>query len=399
MIRPGDPDAGAGEKARPSVLMVTTIAHTLKFVLPYAAHFRQAGWRVEAAASGATVDPALEGLFDRLHELSLSRSILDVRGILHSLRDFSGVLESGFDIVHVHTPIAAFVTRAAIRRLPAERRPAAVYTAHGFHFHPQGGFATNVAFLAAEKIAGRWTDRLVVINRWDHAAATRNRIVPREHLLLMPGIGVDTGWYARSSVPAEEIERSRAGLGIGPATPLFAVVGRLESRKRPVDVVAALGQMRHRDCHLVLLGDGPERSRVRAMAQQSRVMDRVHVVGSVTDIRPTVAASTAMVLASSREGLPRSTMEALSLGVPVVTTDARGNPDLVVPDAGLVVPIGDVPALAAAMDRILDDPGEARAMGERGRARMVEHYDVGILIAKHEALYRDVLAERSARRR
>ena len=90
-------------------------------------------------------------------------------------------------------------------------------------------------------------------------------------------------------------------------------------------------------------------------------------------------------------------MEALSLEVPVVTTNARGNPDLVRPDIGLVAPIGDITALAAAMDTMVDDPEEARAMGVRGRARMVAGYDIGILIAQHETLYRELLAERSTR--
>ena len=146
---------------------------------------------------------------------------------------------------------------------------------------------------------------------------------------------------------------------------------------------------------LALLGDGPERLRVEAAIRDAGVGERVHIVGQVADVRPTVAGSTALVLASRMEGLPRSVMEALSLEVPVVATDARGSPDLVAPDAGIVVPVGDVAALARAMDQILDDPDEARAMGVRGRRRMVEYYELSNLIAQHETLYRDLLAERA----
>ena len=381
----------------PSMLIVTTISHTIAaFLNPYAAHFRRMGWRVDAAANGATGDPALQGVYDQLHELSLSRSILDVRGILRTMQDLSGILESRYDIVHVHTPIAAFVTRAAIRRIPAERRPAVVYTAHGFHFYKGGRLASNAAFIAAEKVAGRWTDRLVVINEEDHAAALRHRLVPRRHLRLMPGVGVDTEWYSRSVVPADEIAASRTRLGIGPDIPIFAVVGELSIRKRPFDVVAALALMNHHEPHLVLLGDGGERARVEATVQESGVGDRVHIMGDVTDVRPFVLASTALVLASTMEGLPRCVMEALSLEVPVIATDARGSPDLVAPDAGVIVPARDVRGLARAMDRMLDDPNEARAMGERGRTRMAERYQLPTLIARHEALYRELLEERSS---
>ena len=108
-----------------------------------------------------------------------------------------------------------------------------------------------------------------------------------------------------------------------------------------------------------------------------------------------VVASDALVLASSMEGLPRCVMEAMSLEVPVVATDARGSPDLVEPDAGIIVPVGDVRALAQAMDRILEDPDATRAMAACGRRRIVEQFELSTLIGLHEALYRDVLAERS----
>lgn len=387
-----DPGPGAG----PSLLIVATISATIRgFLTPYAAHFRQMGWRVDAAASGATVDPGLEGFFDQLHDLPLSRSIFDVGGMLRTMQGLSRILETGYDIVHVHTPIASSVTRAAIRRIPAATRPAAVYTAHGLPFYPRGGLARNALFVAAERLAGRWTDRLVVINDEDHAAVLKHRIVPPRRLVLMPGIGLDPRWYSRSSVPAEEIAAARSRLAIDPGTPVFTVVGELTRRKRPYDAVAALGRMRHRDCHMVLLGDGPERPRVEAAIRESGVGDRVHIVGVVADVRPFVAGSTALVLTSRMEGLPRCVMEALSLEVAVVTTDARGSPDLVEPDAGIVVPVGDVAALARAMDQIVDDPEAARAMGVQGRARMIERYSLGTLIAQHEALYRDLLAERS----
>jgi glycosyltransferase involved in cell wall biosynthesis len=274
-----------------------------------------------------------------------------------------------------------------------------VYTAHGFHFYEHGSRVTNLVFLTAERVAGRWTDRLVVINDEDYAAALNHGVVPRHRLVLMPGIGIDTDWYAASRVTPEAVAEARARSGIEPGTPFFAVVGELSIRKRPFDVVAALGRMKHREPHLVLLGDGPELERVETAIRDADVADRVHIVGFLDDVRPSMVASTALVLASRQEGLPRCIMEALSLEVPVVATDARGSPDLVEPDAGLIVPVGDVNALARAMDRMLDEPEAAREMAARGRERMVDRYDLAILIAQHEALYGELLAERGLSRR
>ena len=120
----------------PALLIVATVAGTIAgFLAPYAAHFRSLGWRVDAAANGATSDPRLLEAFDRVHELPLSRSLRDVRGLERGRRALAEILETSPDIVHVHTPIASFLTRIAVRQLPRDRRPAVAYTAHGFHFH------------------------------------------------------------------------------------------------------------------------------------------------------------------------------------------------------------------------------------------------------------------------
>ena len=174
-------------------------------------------------------------------------------------------------------------------------------------------------------------------------------------------------------------------------------MGELRIGKRPVDGVGALGRRQQSDAHLELCGDGAERPRVERAIEEAGVRDRVHLLGPVRDVRPAVATATALILASSREGLPRSIMEALALEVAVITTDARGNPDLVVPDAGIVVGTGDVDGLAAAMERVLDDPVAARQMGQAGRARMVEQYSLPRLIDAHDAIYDEVLTERGRR--
>ena len=117
---------------------------------------------------------------------------------------------------------------------------------------------TNAVFLTAERVAGRWTDRLVVINEEDFDAAKRHRFVPRARLRHMRGIGVDTDWYSRSDV---SIEASRAALrevGMDPDRPYFVTVGELNRNKRPSDVVRALSQMREREPAHLFLGNGDQ---------------------------------------------------------------------------------------------------------------------------------------------
>jgi glycosyltransferase involved in cell wall biosynthesis len=381
----------------PSLLVVTTVPGTMHFLVPYVRHFRALGWRVDGAARDLSADVRADE-FDLVHDVPLSRSLKDVRGLVAGAMTLASIMESGYDIVHVHTPIASFVTRAMARRLSTRARPAVVYTAHGFHFHREGHPVTNAVFRTAERVAGRWTDRLVVINEEDADQAMRYRLVPRSRLCHMHGIGVDTRWYSRARVTVEASRAALDEIGMDPDRPYFVTVGELNRNKRPTDVVRALSQMRERAPALLFLGSGGERSAVTELAASLGVADRV-VISQVSDVRPLVAPAIALVQASKREGLPRSIMEALSLGVPVITSAARGSRELVGNDRGQVVPIGAIQEMAAAMDYLVQNPTQASAMGARGRRLMVERYDLQQLIKDHERLYEELLTRDGTRER
>ena len=336
---------------------------------------------------------------DHVYELPISRSILDLDGLRRGVTALSKILETGPDIVHVHTPIAAFMTRFVVRRMPENLRPVVVYTAHGFHFHRGGHAVTNAVFLTVERVAGRWTDRLVVMNDEDSEAARRNRLVASGRLVRMPGIGVDTGWYSRSGVDPDDIARARRELRLGLETPLFVAVGELSPRKRMADVIEALALMRHHEAALALAGEGGERERLEALVAERGLKDRVRFAGAVEDVRPVVAGATALVLASDREGLARAIMEALALEVPVIASTARGNRELVDTDGGFTFSIGDVDQLAANMDWLVEHPVEGLEMGRRGRQRMVERYDVHHLLRMHDEMYTRMLFARDGRSR
>ena len=157
--------------------------------------------------------------------------------------------------------------------------------------------------------------------------------------------------------------------------------------------------MRSNKPHLMLLGRGTRRLALEREVQELGLADRVHFLGFVQDVRPAVRAATALILPSKREGLARSIMESLALEVPVIASVARGNREIVGPDSGIIVSVGDVAGLAAAMERLAEDATTAELMGRRGRQRMIEMYDLKILIRMHETVYEEMLVERQARMR
>jgi glycosyltransferase involved in cell wall biosynthesis len=375
------------------LLMVTTIPGTLRsFLLPFAAHFRRLGWQVDAMACGVSTSIECQQGFDRVWDVEWSRNPLDPRNLLAAPSVIREIVErERYDLVHVHTPVAAFVTRYALKDLRARIGTKVIYTAHGFHFCSGGQPIKNAVFIAVEKLAAKWTDRLVTINQEDKAAVERYGLLPAEQAYYMPGIGVDLTYYDPAMVTDDRVAALDRELGIDRQTPLLLCVAEFTPNKRHQDIIAAVAKLGRSDVHLALAGSGPQMEPMQKLAAELGVSERVHFLGNRSDIPVLMRAASAKLLVSAREGLPRSVMEALALGLPTIGTKTRGTQDLLADGCGLLVDVGDVAGLAGAITEILDRPELSRSLSQRGRER-IGAFAVEVIIDLHEKLYAEALA-------
>lgn len=378
------------------LLVATTIPRFLDdFLLPYASHFRSKAWQVDALTGPGIEKTAAARAFHKSYQVEWSRNPLDVRNLVATPRRIREAVVAGrYDLVHVHTPIAAFVTRLALRSLPTAIRPQLIYTAHGFHFHPGGSLARNGAFLALEKLGGRWTDYLVVLNRQDEAMARRHRLLPPDRIRRMPGIGIDTARFSRSRLDPAALQRVRHELGIPRDAPYFLMLAEFVANKRHVDLVRALARLANGTSqapHLVLAGQGPLLSEVRALARSLGIEQRVHTPGHRSDTPVLLGGASALVLPSGREGLPCCILEAMAMRVPVVASRIRGCSDLLEGGAGALFEVGDVEGLANALGSTLVNQPAVEQMASLAHQR-VAAYDTRHVIRLHEQLYEEALA-------
>lgn len=388
------PWSSDNKSAEPRLLFAATIAATVRgFLLPIARHFQERGWRVDAIANGIEKDKICVSTFERVWEAEWSRNPVHPRNLMMTARIRDLALEHGYDIVHVHTPVAAFVTRFALDRLRHEQKLQMLYTAHGFHFHPMGGAIRNKLFEALERKAANWTDFLIVMNQEDLRAAKDKKLIGLDRLRLMPGIGLDCTRYSRSSVSQCELDRFRWELGISTTTPVLLMVAEFVERKRHVDAIRAFSRVLHPKAQLVLAGSGPLFEPMKRLAATLGVADRVHFLGQRDDVPVLIKASRAVILPSSQEGLPQSILEAMSMGVPVIGSRIRGTMELLGRNAGLLVDVGDTDQLAQAMRLVIDDSAAAAAMGQVGRQQS-EAYDLKHILRMHEGLYEEALGLR-----
>lgn len=377
----------------PKIIFVTTIAATLTgFLSPLADYFRSLGWTIDGMASGIQGDREGASHFDHTWEASWSRDPKDRRNYaaIAEIRDV--VISQQYDIVHVHTPVAGFLTRIALSRVRPECRPKIVYTAHGFHVHPQGGRIPNAVFCGLEMYAGSSTDVLIVINHEDERLARSKRLAGSGRVCYMPGIGVDLDCYSRLRVAADAVSAVRTAIGLAPSDHLFLMVAALNPGKGHESAIQALRLMWRPGIHLALAGDGPSLGKIRRQVDGLRLMDVVHFLGERRDVPTLLAGSSALLLPSVREGLPRSILEGMAMGVPIVGTRVRGIEELLAGGVGHLVELGDTTGLAEAMDKVLTQPEQTDAMIARG-LRRVKRYALPRILALHHELYAGLLRE------
>lgn len=391
---------GDDERMKPtalrSALFVTTVPVTLEaFLLPFADHLRSSGWSVDAMARGASENPAVLEHFDNVFDVAWSRNPLSPRNIFGTTRRVRHVAQEGrYSVVHVHTPIAAWVTRYALRSLSDTVRPAIIYTAHGFHFHTRGKPVANLVYRTMERLAARWTDVLVTINDEDFAAARAFGTIDPGSVRLVRGIGVDTERFAPAESGDVRRRAIRAELGISEEAVLVTMVAEMAPVKRHRLAIDALGRVKNERLTLLLVGEGPLEHALRDLVIEQGLKDRVRFAGHRADVDTVLAASDTLLLCSEREGLARCVLEAMATGIPVIGTDTRGITDAVGDVAGWIVGHDDVKGLADALDALASDAEERTARGAAGRTRAEAEFSLPRIIAAYDELYEEALNSR-----
>ncbi|CAA9431736.1 MAG: hypothetical protein AVDCRST_MAG35-2653 [uncultured Quadrisphaera sp.] len=253
----------------------------------------------------------------------------------------------------------------------------------------------------------RWVPpRLRAVTRAVHRSADRVVCITPGLVSAVHELGVRPERVA-VALNGVEVERiAAAGSAPPPALPsgpgaLVLGVGRLEGQKgfdvlvRAHAQVVAGGQP-HR---LLILGEGPDRAALEALAAELGVSGSVHLPGFADDPLPTMAAADLYCLPSRYEGFGQSLAEAMILGTPTVAADCVSGPRLLLADGahGDLVPVDDVDALAAAIAAHLRDPDRLRAAAARGRVWAVEHLSIERAATDLLAVLADVGASRRRR--
>ncbi len=197
----------------------------------------------------------------------------------------------------------------------------------------------------------------------------------------------------RDPVPKVAADSVRNQLEIGEQR-VVLTIGRLSAEKAQADLIAAFQRLKTANCKLVIVGDGPERENLQALAADSKPRSIVFA-GQVADVDPFYAIADIFALPSHSEGSPNVLLEAMAAGIPVVATAVGGVPEIVQNEkSALLVSPNDPPALATAIDRLLHDQNLAGRLTKEARELVVRNHSPERYAGSLIEIYRGVIARR-----
>jgi glycosyltransferase involved in cell wall biosynthesis len=373
---------------------LTTADISLELLLgPQLSAFAAAGYEVVGASAPGPFVERVEGRgvrFVPLRHATRSMALGSDARALAELRDLFRDLRP--DIVHTHNPKTGVYGRLAAR---AAGVPVILNTVHGLYAQPGDALPRRAAVYGLERAASICSQAELVQNPEDLATLRDALHVPTRKLVLL-GNGVDLGRFGVDAAAATVRNEVRAELGISEDAVVVGAVGRLVLEKGYAELLTAWSDVAAAQPGAVLVVVGPEEAdkadAVPAEMVASARAAGVRFLGMRDDVERLYGAFDLYVLASHREGFPRSAMEAAAAGLPVVATDIRGCRQVVEPGVtGELVAVRSAAELAAAISRLVADATRRRDYGRAGAELARRRFDQRAVVRTTLATYERLL--------
>ncbi len=324
--------------------------------------------------------------------VDIRRSMTPFRDLVSLGQLYNNFRKGNYDIVHTHTPKVSLIGQMAAWLAGI---PVIINTVHGFYFHDGMKPAQRKFYIWMEKIAARFSSRILSQSQEDVQAAIKLGICSSERIRQL-GNGINLNRFTRSRYSQDFGLQKRVELGIPKDCFVVGIVGRRVREKGYIELFDTVAKLAGKGYNIRLLAIGPEEPEKGdavhlADAVNAGIMDRSVFLDHRDDVDELMTAMNVYALPSYREGYPRSAMEASAMSLPVVATNIRGCREVVVDGVtGFLVPVRDAEALAGAIEKLIVDPqlchNMSRAARERAETMFDEQKVIGILLEEYSRL-------------
>jgi len=362
------------------IIQVITIGHRIygaqRHVLDLAEAFHRDGHEilVVVGSTGALTEACEQaGIQWRLCP-SLQRSINFVRDY-KACSELKAILkEFKPDVVASHSSKAGLITRWVCYRMGLPN----TFTAHGWSFEHGVPFVRRNIYRMLERFAGKISCKIITVANTGIDLALKCKIVPESKLVMIYNGANDSG----AVQPRDPQDRFT-----------MCMVAGFREQKDHATLIDALSDLKELPWQIYLLGDGPLLEEIKEKVNGYDLNDQVHFEGMVNNVPAYLAKSDILVLITNWEGLPISTLEALTFSLPVVASNVSGVSEQVMDNHnGLLVPRGDRKAVAKAIQRMIEDSEFRMKCAKNSRELFEEHFTVETMYNKTKAVYESIIS-------
>jgi glycosyltransferase EpsD len=368
------------------ILYVTTISGTVNaFLIPHIKFLIEQGNEVGVAFN--TIQEVSSELIKygcKIHQIEFQRNPIKKENFTAYKKIYKIVSEEGYELVHVHTPVASFFTRLACRNMKHVKM---LYTAHGFHFFKGAPKKNWAIYHTLEKIAARWTDGVITMNDEDFHSAKKLKLRKKDSIYKVHGVGLDLNKFFHHT--PEKKNRLRKEYKYNEEDFILIYVGELSYRKHQDLLIEAISKLINKltNVKLLLVGEGELESDYKELVEKLGLEKHVKFLGYRKDIHNLMAISDIAVSTSRHEGLPVNVMEAMATELPLVVTNCRGNRDLVRSGVnGFVIGVDDAEACANSIEKLYHSKELRKEFGEKNRGT-IQVYSVENVLSEMKEIY------------
>lgn len=309
------------------VLIVATVqSHIAQFHKPYIKQLQMMGYEVHIAGknnlrekNGLKLEEPDKCIPIDFERNPFSLSNLDCAKQLRKLID-----KELYGLVICNTPIIGVYTRIICRKRRKYNGIKVMYIAHGFHFYKGSSLKNWLLYFPIEWALAPLTDVIVTINKEDYNLA--KKWFKAKQVEYITGIGVDTDKYRL----ANKSDTIRSELGIPEESIFLFSIGELYPRKNHKVIINALGKLKREDLYYVICGNGILYEELQDLCKKNNIQDKVVFAGYRTDIPVILKSADIFCFPSVREGLGLAGIEAMSSGLPLITSNITGINDYMV---------------------------------------------------------------------
>lgn len=344
------------------LFIATVISHIKFFHIPYLRYFKEKGYEVHVACFG---DEPIE-YCDKHFNIHFERFPFKKENIT-AYKELKKIMkENAYDIIHCHTPVGGVLGRLAAKETRKRNNTKVLYTAHGFQFCKGGPLIDWLLYYPVEKFMCKYTDCLITMNNDDYNLV-KDKFKAKK-VIYVHGIGLDN-YSLDIQVTEEEKEKYRKDIGIDKDSIVLSFIGEYRQLKRQsflIDVAKKLVNDNIKIC-LLLIGDGEYKDIYKKQIEDNKLSKYVKLLGFRTDKVPLLSITDIYVSASAREGLPVNIMEAMYVGVPIVSVHARGTDDLILNNENGILVDFNIDSFVNEVKKLIKDKDKCSIFVQKSR--------------------------------